>query len=1421
MARRAEVILDVQPKMSGLHAFEREAMASAQRIRQAMNEAIGGGGPNGSQERQKKPKGFIGSFFEGWGRAGGFGAAVATVIKYAAAYKMVEMGSRTAWAPIRAAGVAMTESTKAALEMTEAMTAAARTFRQPGLNVGWLQGMMSREALDFLGQYRVKIQDVAASMYELGSANFDVADILQAYETPLKVNLALQGDITQTTQLLTQMLKIHGDQMGDNMTTQEKMIRLGGVLYKTWEIEQVELSDLAASYKYVAGAASMLNIKAEELIPVLGTLATIGARGSIGGTSLNQFLTQAARNMRLTSDEAVRLEKAIRGGKHGVSLGIKAGDLTSPLQILIQMSKAFGQMPKNFSGRMEVAKIVSDMFNIRGARAALLLMENLSSAIENVGNMANSSTADLERMVDAAVELMQNTPTAQLDIMSNKLRVMGIDAFNAALGANTLTGALKELNAWIERNRGWLEGAATGIRRHFIGAGTTLKEINNPKGYIPDDRTPLGIWNLGVAAYKAGLGVTKGKRAADQDEFLRQMIGDIADQYRHDIKSGKTAEQAKKNAQWNLVNQRQLYRTKFGETAPLNQWDKIATTIEEQRQEAAQQKKIEDMRNALINGTPEAGYDFKDSGGGGSVKDASSEFRKQLEQITSGMEGYKRATLEVSTALDLVEIQEQRLSRLMNDRYITSGLIAEAEAKAGEKMILQRNLMSSLMKEVEELNKQRQQILDAAKRAPDEDSARDARSKAFGIYTEIMQKQVDIARAAEGVNVAGEIPAAVRFLKFQQNFKFEAEQFERSMRTYREALEIPADALRALEIEERLFGQTTQTAASRVDVLTDSIMRLSSAREKSEAEAVNMRYTYESLATIRDALGRGEGLTEAQLAHLQKVWSPEQIAAAQQSGQLYSWVGEALSGYASRADEARRATKDFSDQIADQNAQLIEAQRVILTLGTDRAFEDFESRLETAQAVLGARGIDWETSAERATFLAERIDLLVQKLGALDAQYAAGTLSAEAYMRDQQKILRELYITGAQGVQLDDARKSVELDYRKRMLETRASWIQGGGAEAVQRQIAVNRKMLQYEMEVLRKQYPDPWAEGMLKEYEQVMEKNIIVQPWLEARDQIQQEWTQMFSDLYTGLVSGGTNPWKAFVESIIGSVQGRIMQMLVQKYLAPLFDFMASAQTGISIAEAKAIEADASAQVSVALTELTVAAQAATAALTEATTAMSGGGTGGGISRTQMILGAMAAAGGSAGGGGSMPSVMGMPGGGWGKGVGGFLGTAFQVYGAGSLYGGLLGGMLGKDPADSSKKAGIGGLIGYAIGGPVGGIVGGLLGGLFGKKKEAPKQEDSIDRMLYGMPAFEYESYLYNLTKKSPNKSHAYGSIYSKIVRDHASGYRPAGAGSSGETFIQININGGNIDQVKKVVDDALARNFGPVASIKVATSV
>jgi hypothetical protein len=170
------------------------------------------------------------------------------------------------------------------------------------------------------------------------------------------------------------------------------------------------------------------------------------------------------------------------------------------------------------------------------------------------------------------------------------------------------------------------------------------------------------------------------------------------------------------------------------------------------------------------------------------------------------------------------------------------------------------------------------------------------------------------------------------------------------------------------------------------------------------------------------------------------------------------------------------------------------------------------------------------------------------------------------------------------------------------------------------------------------------------------------------------------------------------------------------------------------------------------------------------------------------------------------------------GKGAGkvGFA-SMLKDYSMASMAGGMVGDMLGYDAASAGMAGGLGYLAAQTLLpalGPVGWAAAGLLS-IFGFAKKKPKPKNDPQRSIYGMPEFEWESYLYNLYTQQG---------YEELAGVTGSTRSLSSAGLSVENRsvgnVNININGGDTAQVERTVRKVLRGELGGVAATTLTTA-
>ncbi|PIO07183.1 phage tail tape measure protein [Candidatus Woesearchaeota archaeon CG08_land_8_20_14_0_20_43_7] len=141
-------------------------------------------------------------------------------------------------------------------------------------------------------------QEVAQAFEEFAKAGFNVNQILRASESTL--GLATAGNVS-----LAEAVSISVAAMNSFQRDAEDMNGVATVLTTTFTNSAQSLQDLGEALKIVGPLASSLGISLEEVSAALGTLANVGIKGSLAGTSLNQALLQL---LSPTDDSAEAME---------------------------------------------------------------------------------------------------------------------------------------------------------------------------------------------------------------------------------------------------------------------------------------------------------------------------------------------------------------------------------------------------------------------------------------------------------------------------------------------------------------------------------------------------------------------------------------------------------------------------------------------------------------------------------------------------------------------------------------------------------------------------------------------------------------------------------------------------------------------------------------------------------------------------------------------------------------------------------------------------------------------------------------------------------------------------------------------------------------------------------------------------------
>ncbi len=223
-------------------------------------------------------------------------------------------------------------------------------------------------------------QQVASAMAVLGRADFSPAEIDASIESILALSRATRTDLPTATDLASKSLrsfKMDASEMG----------HVVDLLVATVNNSLSDINSLAEGLRFVQTSAKQAGLSLQQTLRILGTLATLGLRGSVSGTSANQVINQLSRPEVITKLQ---------------SLGVQVERLNEAtgkvdFQPIDQILSDFGRLLSTM-GAIEGAILAKELFNIRGKRAgvgfagATAALDALDDAFEKVTGTAKKAS---------------------------------------------------------------------------------------------------------------------------------------------------------------------------------------------------------------------------------------------------------------------------------------------------------------------------------------------------------------------------------------------------------------------------------------------------------------------------------------------------------------------------------------------------------------------------------------------------------------------------------------------------------------------------------------------------------------------------------------------------------------------------------------------------------------------------------------------------------------------------------------------------------------------------------------------------------------------------------------------------------------------------------------------------------------------
>jgi len=145
---------------------------------------------------------------------------------------------------------------------------------------------------------------------------------------------------------------------------------------------QVTGEQLAESFKYVAATGKMIGYSLDEVLAITGALGTLGIRGSMAGTSLNQAFLKISK-------------------KQGIlrNIGIEVVDSSGKLKEFIDIIEEFRRHYGTTIDAMEQEEL-GKVLDIRAARGIIPFIENIDTLRESLTDMGDAGGASMKAMLE-------------------------------------------------------------------------------------------------------------------------------------------------------------------------------------------------------------------------------------------------------------------------------------------------------------------------------------------------------------------------------------------------------------------------------------------------------------------------------------------------------------------------------------------------------------------------------------------------------------------------------------------------------------------------------------------------------------------------------------------------------------------------------------------------------------------------------------------------------------------------------------------------------------------------------------------------------------------------------------------------------------------------------------------------------------
>lgn len=359
-------------------------------------------------------------------------------------------------------------------------------------------------------------QEIASGAQYMGMAGLDTRTIYNSIEAVAQLAAATNhfvGGVGGTADIATNIIKGFGLD-----ATEEQMSRVADILTTAVTSANINMTQLMESLKYGMPTAVNLGASLEEMSALIMMLGDAGLQGSMAGIGIENMFRYISR----AADEARSGKQGDALAKIGLSpkdLKDSEGNLLSMSQILKVMSTGLRRM-----GNSDMQNALNDIFQVRGGRAASIILrdlDNLDAAVDRLSNKsqgrARRNSEKLMQSMWGMMEKLRGTIDSLITAFSEALA----PAINATI--RVFIPLIKAVTTFVETPIGKFTTVAISglvvMTTTLLGLRAALYSVNLMMYRLAENYAALG------GAFIRGKGGTGGSRGFGMGSLLLSLFG--------------------------------------------------------------------------------------------------------------------------------------------------------------------------------------------------------------------------------------------------------------------------------------------------------------------------------------------------------------------------------------------------------------------------------------------------------------------------------------------------------------------------------------------------------------------------------------------------------------------------------------------------------------------------------------------------------------------------------------------------------------------------------------------------------------------------------------------------------------------------------------------------------------------------------